>query len=60
MYLEASSGLLISMPGMSVEARGLETGTRGYCGPEERRGENRPNISAQPTFLSSYLQYLGI
>lgn len=29
----ASSALLISMPGMSVEARGPETGTSSYCGP---------------------------
>lgn len=29
----ASSGLLISMHGMSVEARGPETGTSIYCGP---------------------------
>ncbi len=45
----ASSGLLISMHGMSVEARGPETGTSSYCGPipripahfksEERRGD---------------------
>jgi len=46
----ASSGLLISMHGMSVEARGPETGTSSYCGPiprisapsksEEMRGED--------------------
>ena len=44
----ASSGLLISMLGMSVEARGPETGTSSYCGlipwipahsKSERRGE---------------------
>ena len=52
------SGLLISMHGMSVEARGPETQTRSYCGPrEERRGEersgeeNRPNISVQQTLV---------
>lgn len=31
-----SSGLLISMHGMSVEARGPETGTSSYCGPVPR------------------------
>lgn len=36
---EAGGALLISMRGMSVEARGPETGTRSYCGPSEERKE---------------------
>lgn len=48
----ASSGLLISMHGMSEEARGPETGTSSYCGGGEK---SRANISVQQTFLSSQL-----